>query len=58
MEASNDQNGEHLRKLLFTAERLEEAGDLVNSQVSSRSIREAHTGLLVLLRKVSCLDNL
>ncbi len=58
MEASNDQKGEHLRKLLFTAERLEEAGDLVNSQVSSRSIREAYTGLLVLLRKVSCLDNL
>lgn len=56
MEASNEQKGEHLRKLLFTAERLEEAGELVNSQVSSRSLRRANKGLLQMLTlcKVLC----
>lgn len=33
MEVSNEEKAQHLRKLLFTAERLEEAGDLTSSQV-------------------------
>jgi len=34
MDTSNGSKAEHLRKLLFKAEQLEESGDLINGQVS------------------------